>query len=164
MSEFATEYPHLADQPLPEAHGRKLRRIVTEADWEKEFVDPDHPLADSFAVDSLRSRSAGTGIDAIHAFLRAHHEYNGMFARFEDQESGDEFDVPLADAWGKEYSTKQYARARALQRQMSGGKRPSGGEAVPAWDDPVTVILTLTASSVPDGERLPPVEQMDAIP
>ncbi|MDB2223468.1 hypothetical protein PM023_02120 [Halorubrum ezzemoulense] len=163
VTEFATEYPHLADLPLSEAHGRKLRRIVTEADWEKEFVDPDNPLEDSFAVDSLRSRSAGTWLDAIHAFLRAHHEYSGMMARFEDRESGDEFDVPLADAWGKEYSKKQYARARALQRQMSGGKRPSGGEAVPAWDDPVTVMLTLTASSVPDGDRLPPVEQMDAI-
>ncbi|QRG24096.1 putative Rep protein [Halorubrum virus Humcor2] len=163
VSEFATEYPHLADQPLSEAHGRKLRRIVTEAEWEKEFVDPDHPLEDSFAVDSLRSRSAGTWLDAIHAFLRAHHEYSGMMARFEDRESGDEFDVPLADAWGKEYSKKQYARARALQRQMSGGKRPSGGEADPAWDDPVTVMLTLTASSVPNGDRLPPVEQMDAI-
>lgn len=163
VNEFATEYPHLADLPLSEAHGRKLRRIVTEADWEKEFVDPDHPLEDSFAVDSLRSRSAGTWLDAIHAFLRAHHEYDGMMARFEDQQSGDEFDVPLADAWGKEYSKKQYARARALQRQMSGGNRPSGGEAAPAWDDPVTVMLTLTASSVPDGDRLSPVEQMDAI-
>jgi len=163
VTEFANEYPHLADQPLSESHGRKLRRIVTEAEWEKEYVDPDHPLEDSFAVDSLRSRSAGTWLDAVHAFLRAHHEYNGMLARFEDRESGDEFDVPLADAWGKEYSKKQYARARALQRQMSGGKRPSGGEAVPAWDNPVTVMLTLTGSSVPDGKRLPPVEQMDAI-
>ncbi|TKX53172.1 hypothetical protein EXE45_18740, partial [Halorubrum sp. SP9] len=63
MTEFATEYPHLADLPLSETHGRKLRRIVTEAEWEKEFVDPDHPLEDSFAVDSLRSRSAGTWLD-----------------------------------------------------------------------------------------------------
>ncbi len=163
VSEFATEYPHLADQPLSETHGRKLRRIVTEAEWETEFVDPDRPMEDSFAVESLRSRSAGTWIDAVHAFLRAHYEYDGMLARFTDRESGDEFDVPLVDAWGKEYSKKQYARARALQRQMSGGKRPSGGEAVPAWSDPVTAMLTLTASSVPDGDRLPPVEQMDAI-
>ncbi len=163
VSEFATEYPHLADQPLSTTHGRKLRRIVTEADWEKEFVDPDHPLEDAFAVDSLRKRSAGTWIDAVHAFLRAHHEYKGMLARFEDRESGDEFDVPLVDAWGKEYSKKQYARARALQRQMSGGKRPSGGEAIPAWNDPVTTMLTLTASSVPNGNRLSPVDQMDEI-
>ena len=163
VSEFATEYPQLADQPLSTQHGRKLRRIVTEAEWEQEFVDPDQPFEDSFAIDKLRERSAGTWLDAVHAFLRAHHEYKGMLARFEDRESGDEFDVPLADAWGKEYSKKQYARARALQRQMSGGKRPSGGEATPAWDDPVTAMLTLTASSVPDGTRVPPVDQMDAI-
>ncbi|PHQ38018.1 hypothetical protein DJ69_13865 [Halorubrum persicum] len=163
VSEFATEYPHLADQPLSETHGRKLRRIVTEAEWEQEFVDPDQPFEDSFAVDTLRERSAGTWLDAVHAFLRAHHEYKGMLARFEDRESGDEFDVPLVDAWGKEYSKKQYARARALQRQMSGGERPSGGEATPAWDDPVTSMLTLTASSVPNGTRVPPVDQMDAI-
>lgn len=163
VTEFATEYPELADQPLSETHGRKLRRIVTEAEWETEFVDPDHPMEDDFAVDSLRSRSAGTWLDAVHAFLRAHHDYKGMLARFADRETGDEFDVPLVDAWGKEYSKKQYARARALQRQMSGGTRPSGGDAIPAWEDPVTVMLTLTASSVPNGLRLSPVDQMDAI-
>ncbi len=161
--EFATEYPELADLPLSETHGRKLRRIVTDPDWEQEYVDTDDPLESAFTVDRLASRSASTWQDAVHAFLRSHHEYDGMHARFTDLESGDEFDVSLADAWGEEYSRKQYARARALQRQMSGGKRPSGGEAVPAWDDPVTVMLTLTASSVPGGGRLAPVDQMDAI-
>ena len=161
--EFATEYPDLAELPLSETHGRKLRRIVTDPDWQEEYVDPDDPLESSFTVDRLASRSAATWQDAVHAFLRAHHEYDGMLARFADRETGDEFDVPLVDAWGEEYSKKQYARARALQRQMSGGERPSGGEAIPAWDNPVTVMLTLTASSVPDGSRLAPVDQTDAI-
>ncbi|WP_418284888.1 hypothetical protein [Halorubrum sp. DTA46] len=38
VSEFAIEYPHLADQPLSETHGRKLRRIVTDPEWETEFA------------------------------------------------------------------------------------------------------------------------------
>ena len=163
VTEFATEYPELAELPLSETHGRKLRRIVTDPEWEQEMVEPDDPLESGFTVDRLRSRSAATWLDAVHAFLRAHHEYDGMLARFVNRETRDEFDVPLVDAWGEDYSRKQYARARALQRQMGGGTRPSGGEAIPAWEDPVTVMLTLTASSAPGGDRLPPVEQMDAI-
>ncbi|MGZ0746708.1 hypothetical protein AB2S56_005915 [Haloparvum sp. AD34] len=163
VAEFAREYPDLADLPLSRTHGRKLRRIVTQADYEQQFSTPEKPTESAFAVDSLDSRTAATWVDAVQAFLSAHVEYDGMLARFADKETGDEFDVPLVDAWGEEYSRKQYARARALQRQMSGGERPSGGEAVPAWDDPATLMITLTGSSLPDGDRLPPVDHLDEL-
>ncbi len=163
VAEFATHYPDLADRPLSETHGRKLRRIVTDPEFSEEWVDSDDPLEDAFSVRSLDRRTAATWADAVHAFLRSHVDYQGLVARFADRESGDEFDVPLVDAWGEEYSRTQYARARALQRQMGGGTRPTGGEAIPAWDDPATAMLTLTASSTPDGERLSPVDHLDAI-
>ncbi|OSP08538.1 hypothetical protein B9H04_06135 [Halorubrum ezzemoulense DSM 17463] len=163
VAEFASQYPDLADLPLSVTHGRKLRRIVTDPEFSEEWVEPEQPLEDAFSVRSLDRRTAATWTDAIHAFLRSHVDYEGLVARFADRESGDEFDVPLVDAWGEEYSRKQYARARALQRQMGGGERPTGGEAVPAWDDPATAMLTLTASSVPSGDRLSPVDHLDAI-
>ncbi|MXR41006.1 hypothetical protein GRX01_06580 [Halobaculum sp. WSA2] len=84
-----------------------------------------------------------------------------MLARFSNGE--DSFELPLTDAWGKEYHAKQYARARALERQMGGGERPSGGEAVAAWDRPATAMITLSASSMPGRTRLSPVDHLDAV-
>lgn len=161
VTEFHTEYPELADLSLCETDGRKLRRFLAEAEYETAWVEPEEPTEDAFAVEELHRRTAATWGDAVHAFLRSHVDYMGLAARFADGE-GDEFDVPLVDAWGEEYSRKQYARARALQRQMCGGERPSGGEAVAAWTDPATAMLTFTASSVPDG-RLAPVDHLDAV-
>ncbi|UVE51889.1 hypothetical protein KU306_11080 [Haloferax larsenii] len=110
----------------------------------------------------LQRREASTWADALSAFLTAHERYDGLLARFGNRE-GETFEIPLTDAWGEEYSKKQYARAMALQRQMAGGERPSGGESVAAWDAPATAMLTLTASSVPNGTRISPVEHTDAL-
>ncbi|SDM47093.1 Putative rep protein [Halogranum gelatinilyticum] len=156
------EYPHLADLPISRTHGRKLRRIVTEAEWHDVMVESDQPTEGSFQVSELARRDAATWADALSAFLTAHTKYEGLLARFATGD-GDQFDVPLADAWGEEYSKKQYARALALQRQMAGGDRPTGGEAVAAWESPATAMLTLTGSSVPGGNRIPPVEHTDAL-
>ncbi|WP_318569923.1 hypothetical protein [Salinigranum marinum] len=160
--EFITEYPELADLPLSRTHGRKLRRIVTEADWRDEWVEPDHPTENTFKVTELERRQAATWADALSAFLTAHTRYKGLLARFSNND-GDTFEIPLVDAWGEEYARKSYARAMALQRQMAGGHRPSGGEAVAAWSNPATGMLTLTGSSVPSDTRLSPVEHFDAL-
>lgn len=160
--EFAEKYPELAETPLCETHGRKLRRIVTEAEWRDEWVEPEQPTENAFQVTALATRGASSWADALSAFLTAHTRYKGLLARFCNTE-GETFEMPLTDAWGEKYSKKQYARAMALQRQMAGGKRPSGGESVASWSSPVTAMLTLTASSVPDGARIPPVEHADAL-
>ena len=161
VSEFRREYPELADLPLSRSHGRSLRRIVTEAEWEDEWVEPDAFGESAFRTTSVAKREAATWSDALAAFLTAHLDYDGMLARFSNGE--DSFELPLTDAWGQEYHAKQYARARALERQMGGGERPSGGEAVAAWDRPVTAMVTLSASSTPDGNRLSPVDHLDAV-
>ncbi|WP_224447019.1 hypothetical protein [Haloprofundus salilacus] len=160
--EFIEEYPELADLPLSRTHGRKLRRIVTEAEWRDATVEPVEPHEDSFEVTELAERSASTWSDALSAFLTAHTRYRGLLARFSN-DSGDQIEIPLTDAWGEEYSKKQYARALALQRQMAGGERPSGGKSVAAWENAATAMVTLTGSSVPDGSRLPPVDFLDSL-
>lgn len=160
--EFTEKYPELAETPVCETHGRKLRRIVTEADWRDTYVEAEDPMENGFYVTELEKRGAATWADALSAFLISHVDYKGLLARFANDD-GDEFELPLTDAWGETYSRKQYARALALQRQMGGGERPSGGEAVAAWGSPATAMLTFTASSVPNGERLPPVEHTDAL-
>jgi hypothetical protein len=160
--EFMQEYPELANLPLSRKHGRKLRRIVTEAEWRDKWVEPEDPMENAFKITELKRREAATWVDALSAFLTAHTRYEGLLARFSNND-GDSFEIPLVDAWGEEYAKKSYARAMALQRQMAGGDRPSGGEAVAAWTKPATAMLSLTCSSVPDGTRLPPVEHFDAL-
>lgn len=165
--EFAAEYPHLAYLPLTEQHGRSLRREVTEADYEPEYVAPDREWENGHVTYRLRERRAATWQDAVFAFLDAHERYEkGMSVRFSGiDESGEEieFTVPLQDSWGEEYANKEYARAMALERQLAGGEHPDGTEIEGEWDDLVTVMLTFTGSSVPDGERLPPVDQFDPV-
>ncbi|WP_336135561.1 hypothetical protein [Natronomonas amylolytica] len=112
-------------------------------------------------VSELQRREAATWADAVSAFLFAHAEYRGLTARFANH-YGESFEIPLMDAWGESYSKKEYARAMALEREMSGGKRPTAGSSVGEWSNPSTAMLTFTASSKPDS-RLPPIEHLDAI-
>ncbi|WP_435126041.1 hypothetical protein [Halobaculum sp. D14] len=161
VAEFRRDYPELADLPLSQTHGRSLRRIVTEAEWQEYYTDPAGFNESAFVTRELEYREASTWADALAAFLTAHLRYDGLMARFSNGEES--FEIPLTDAWSQEYHAKQYARARALERQMGGGKRPSGGEAVAAWERPATAMVTLSASSTPNGERLSPVDHLDAV-
>ena len=89
--EFEERYPDLAETPLSETHGRKLRRIVTEAEWTEEHVEPETPSESAFTVSSVAFREAVTWSDAVSAFLTAHTEYKGLLARFANDD-GEEFD------------------------------------------------------------------------
>ena len=162
VTEFVDAYPQLADQPISETHQRSLRRVVTEAEYEDVYVETQKESDRNFMTSELQRREAATWADAVSAFLFAHAEYRGLTARFKNQ-FGESFEIPLMDAWGETYSKKEYARARALEREMGGGERPTGGTSLGQWENPVTAMLTLTASSTPDGSRLPPIDHLDAI-
>ncbi|MEY7852281.1 hypothetical protein AB7C87_24120 [Natrarchaeobius sp. A-rgal3] len=165
--DFAEEYPHLAHLPLTEQHGRSLRREVTEADYEPEYVEPEREWENGFVTYRLRERRAATWQDAVFAFLDAHERYEqGMSVRFSGtDETGEEieFEVPLQDSWGDEYANKEYARAMAMERQLAGGEHPDGTVVEGEWDNLVTVMLTNTGSSVPDGDRVSPVDHYDSV-
>jgi hypothetical protein len=161
VTEFMREYPELADLPISEQHGRSLRRIVTEAEYERVFVETEKEVEANFKLQELQRRDAASWADAISAFLFAHAEYQGLTARFANQ-YGETFEMPLMDAWGESYSKKEYAKAMALEREMSGGDRPTGGSSAGEWSDPSTAMLTFTASSTPSA-RLPPIDHLDAI-
>lgn len=161
VREFRDRYPDLAGKPLSETHGRSLRRAVTEADWTEEIVSTDVFGESAFTTRSLDRRGASSWAEAIASFLTAHLRYDGLVARFSD--GSDEFELPLTDAWTTEYQKKQYARAQSLDRVMAGGPRPSGGRSEPAWESPATAMITLSGTSIPDGERIGPVDHLDAL-
>lgn len=166
VEEFRREYPELASLPLTEKHGRSLRREVTEADHEPQYVEPVREWESGHVTYRLRERRAATWADALFAFLDAHQRYEeGMSVRFRGHDDGEEieFEVGLNDSWGEVYANQEYARAQALERQLAGGEHPDGTEIEGEWDNLVTVMLTFTGSSVPGGERLPPVDQFDPV-
>jgi hypothetical protein len=162
VTEFIDAYPQLAKHPISETHQRNLRRIVTEAEYEDVYVETPKDSERNFCTSELLRREAATWADAVSAFLFSHTEYNGLTARFANQYD-ETFEVPLMDAWGESYSKKEYARALALEREMGGGNRPTGGSSAAQWENPVTAMLTLTASSTPNGERICPIDHLDAI-
>ncbi|PSQ31653.1 hypothetical protein BRD16_01710 [Halobacteriales archaeon SW_6_65_46] len=164
LVQFEREYPELADLELSSQHGRKLRRVLTESKWEQVTIDvpPEREgIDDAVSTEELRKRSAATWSDALTSFLNAHLEYDGLTARFGNGQ--ETFDVDLSDAWGPDYHDEQYARARALQREVNGTERPSGSSPTAAWDAPLTVMLTLTGSSTPNGSRIAPIDHLDQV-
>jgi hypothetical protein len=162
VAEFARQYPDRANRPICESDGRALRRRVTDAERKTEYVEPANDWEDGHQVETQVRREATTWEDALHAFLHAHERYDELTARFDDGD-GDTFEIDLDDAWGTAYAGKQYARAKAVQREMSGGERPSGGDTSASWGDTVTAMLTLTGTSRPDGQPVAPVDHMDAL-
>ena len=161
VAEFASAYPDLARQPLTETHGRKLRECLTDPEFVDRWVDPETETESAFKIVEEKRRPPVTWIQAVARFLEAHSDYEGLYGRFEPVADGDdsEFRVDFEDAWGSSYMDTEYARAKALDRQVSGGDLPTGSEISAQWSDPATCMLTLTASA----RQLLAVDHLDAV-
>ena len=161
VAEFAAAYPDLARQPLTETHGRRLREVLTDPEFVDRWVEPESEFENPFKVVEERRRPSVTWLHAVARFLEAHSDYEGLYGRFEPVDDGDdsEFRVDFEDAWGPSYMDTEYARAKALDRQVSGGQLPTGGEIPSQWSNPATCMLTLTASA----RQLLAVDFLDAV-
>jgi hypothetical protein len=71
----------------------------------------------------------------------------------------DEFSFSATDRWSPDYQREMYGQCNGWLRELTGGTRPSGGETEASFDDPHVALITRSASSVPDGERIGPVDQ-----
>ena len=155
VREFVREYPERAFAPLSEADGRKLRREVTEADRVEYEVPLEHG-------DGMEQRSAEVGrtalpwVAAVEQFLDSHESYRDARLRLgkgrPDTPEREEFTVSLDDAWGEAYADREYARAKALEREIDR-----------EWGDYTTAMLTFTASATPEGDHLLPVDHLRSI-
>lgn len=156
VAEFREKYGDRAYTPLSESDGQKLRRDVTEADR----VDYEVPLKHGEGTvkqSTEMERHALPWIAAVEQFLDSHQSYRDARLRFgkgrPETPEREEFEVSLDDAWGEAYADREYARAKAIEREM---EREWG-------DDYTTVMLTLTASATPDGDHLPPVDHLRSV-
>ena len=120
-------------RPLTDRDGVTLRSEV-------------HDLAD---LDGDRAISWNGAIDRWRAYIE---DRDGVRAVFES-ESGKRATGSTPHRFDPDYSDKQYAKLKDLERGISAdyGKRLH------------TAMLTFTASSTPDGEPLPPVDHLDGL-
>jgi len=165
VAEIRETCPERVWAPMSTTHRRKLR---TEALAEAETVEREIETGDgeTAAVEDTVSRSALPWLAVVEAFLRDYEGYRDRYLRMgkgrPDTPEREEFLVPMNNSYAPEYQQKQYARLKALSRQLVGESAddsPTGEEFGGEFDEPVTVLFSLTASSTTDGgEYRPPTD------
>jgi hypothetical protein len=158
--EFMDKYQERAFTDLTEVDGRELRReVLTEETAEREVLSGPHDETER--IEELIAREPETWAAAIVEFCEFYEKYPAVLKMGKGephQEEYEEFEVPIGTSWSQEYQEREYAEYQAIERETCGGERPSGAEESGAFEDPVTVIVTLSGSAVPEGEPLPPVD------
>jgi hypothetical protein len=165
--EFIDEYPDRARLPMTRDPDETLLASYVVEEYREEHVEPDGEFETGFTVRRLDRAVPVSWAEAFFLTLIDRHQYDGgVSGRFLDRESGEEFNQPFHDAWTGEYAETQQAKTAGAQRQLMGGEYPEdheqsarSGEYEPGeWENPVSILTGLTGSSVPDDERLPPVD------
>jgi hypothetical protein len=166
VAEFVSRYPDRAGLPVACDHGRAIRRDYAHVD-RKEWVEdqPDIPelelvpAASGVEVDDI---TAYDWAEAIHELLHSYRLTEETTLHLERGTPRDPeyaaHDVAAENRWFAEYQKRYFAQLDGWLRELTGGERPSGGESTPAFDDPHIALITRSASSIPDGERVGPVD------
>jgi len=154
-------YPERAMRPLSETHGRKLRAdCLQEAETvEREIGTGEHETA---TVSDTVSRAAEPWVGGLARLLEKHESYRGkklkMARGTETRGDYESFLVDMDMSYSREAADRQYAQLQALERQLTGGKYPDGTACDGEYEEAVTVMFSLSASSLEAGEYRPPVD------
>jgi hypothetical protein len=166
VNRILAEYPERMMRPVSETHGQKLRK---EALYDPETVEREVDIGagESMVVSDEVERPARCWVDVLERFLEDYERYRDMKLRMvrgrSDKGDREEFLIGLENSFSPEYQQKQYARLKALKRMLigeSGQKSPTGEEYPGMFEEPVTVLFGLTASSR-SGEDFVPVVDHD---
>ena len=169
VAEFVEDYPELAKMPVASGHGVSLRESYTWENWSSwsagSVCDCDHSgcrHGDEPQGDSLRKRGAVTWAKAVRNTLESYETTRDTTVNLQRAEPGHpeyaEHSVDVVTRWFSEYQKRYFAQLKAWLRELTGGERPSGGVSHPEYDDPRIALVTLSASSVPGGDRVGPVD------
>uniref|UniRef100_UPI003EB9D3A0 hypothetical protein n=1 Tax=Halobellus sp. EA9 TaxID=3421647 RepID=UPI003EB9D3A0 len=157
-------YPDRVLRPVSETHGRKLRvEALNEAETVEREVETGE--TETKTVSEEVGRDARTWLAVIDAFLQDYEGYRDRALRMArgDDLHGDyeSFLVDLENSFSPEYQQRQYARLKAMKRMFLGesAEESPTGETYPGvFEEPVTVLFGLTASTLDDGEFRPVVD------
>jgi hypothetical protein len=165
VADVAREYPERAFRPVSEEEGRRLRAEVVEEAWSESVVSPVEEWRESFTVEEVEERTALPWIAVVEEFLEWYEGYRGAAVKFgrgrPDTDEWETFSVPIENSFQPEYQTREFARLKALERELIGGERPTGGGCEGAYAEPYTAILTRSASSTGEGGEFRPVVDHD---
>lgn len=184
-SEFFARYPELAKLPLTRQDGRKLRSELMDRPTDRsrqpslsdQLEDSNATISKTnqpddwlkgFEVTEELGRNPWTWGRALVALLQDHEENRNTWLHLErgypDDPGHATFDTKMESRFMASYQKKYFAQMKGWFRETVGvGERPSGATPEGSMDDPVVALFTRSASSVPDGARLSPVDHFDQL-
>lgn len=110
------------------------------------------PLTWEEAVDQL-----------LHSYERARKTTLRLQRGYEGHPEHEVFHKDAETSWMTSYHKRYFAELKGWVRETIGGIRPSGGECDGKFENPHVALLTRTASSVPDGDHVAPVDHTEEI-
>jgi hypothetical protein len=144
--------------PISKRHGQSLRSEYVHERYEEYTSDEAHETDSTVSGYDLVERQPVTWAEAVENTLESYAETRRTTLNLEYGYPSDpehtEFSVDVSTRWFPSYQKSYYAQMKGWLRELCGGERPSGGESDPEYDDPYIALISLSASSVPDGERV----------
>lgn len=171
IAEFFEQYPERATIPVSRQDGQSIRAdyaIDRDTEWQaKPATEREAEIGDVPAGTQTTARDAVRWIDAVETTLEKFEEARRTTVNLKRGRPSDpeyaEFSVESENRWFASYQKRYFGELNGWLRELTGGERPSGGETDAAFDDPYVVLLTRSASAVPEGEYMGPVDHADAI-
>jgi len=167
VKEFVEKYPERARTELATGDRQAIRREyanVETVEWEE-----DLRLSDEERERHMLDRPTGerdgevspfTWRDGLHTLLEKYEttKRTTIEAQKRDYDNLDRHFIDAKSRWMPSYQKKYKAQLDGWLRELTGGERPSGGETTAAFDNPHIALLTFSMSSIPNGDRVGPVD------
>jgi len=172
LREFAMAYPIREALPVASVDGTAIRADYAEMEWEEWTENqPDtpefeiQPAARGEDIVDVSAVEWGSAVETLlEKFARTEKTtVNLEKADWRNPAEHETFEIEAQNRWFGEYQKKYNAQIDAWLRELVGGERPSGGETVATFDDPRIALVTRSASSKPNGERVSPVEHANQL-
>lgn len=162
-AEFDETFPERSKLPLTRRDGRRLRRSLVEVHRTTRTTEEIERInEDAQEVTEVHRIEPLTWGAAVEDLLRDHQRMRQTTLHFE-HDDGTEWERPSSNRWTAAYQKKYFAQMKGWLRELTGGTRPSGGETDASFDDPTICLITRSASSTPDGQRLAPTDHAAAL-
>ncbi len=182
VSDFIEKYPQKSFTRVATGDRRKVRKEYAEVEtdeWQEDLRLPEdeykkYLLNANETKTPDRTRPSGEYDKEVtppiwaKALKQLLHKYEATKETtvhlkktlFDKQE---EYAVSAQSRWQPEYQKKYRAQLEGWLREVIGDDRPSGGYTEASFDDPHIALVTLSGSSIPDGDRIGPVDLFDEL-
>jgi hypothetical protein len=172
LREFAMAYPIREGLPVASDDGTEIRADYAEfeeEDWVENQPDsPEFEVRPAARGSDTVDISARTWGEAVRRLLQKYDKTEKTTVNLEKADwrnpaEHETFSIQARNRWFPEYQKKYNAQIDAWLRELVGGERPSGGMTEATFDNPSIGMITRSASSKPNGDRVCPVEHANRL-